>query len=77
MDNWNYPPGSDTPDAPWNQPDAPEPSHYVCDNCDHDDTDDTVEGQPCPYEDCGGVMLAHYDEPCCYPEKCWCQHPDV
>jgi hypothetical protein len=22
MDNYNYPPGSDTPDAPWNQKDA-------------------------------------------------------
>ena len=25
MDNYNYPEGSDTRDAPWNQPDAPEP----------------------------------------------------
>lgn len=24
MDNYNYPPGSDTPDAPWNQVDPPE-----------------------------------------------------
>lgn len=23
-DNYNYPPGADTPDAPWNQPDVPE-----------------------------------------------------
>ena len=23
-DNYNYPPGADTPDAPWNQPDIPE-----------------------------------------------------
>ncbi len=26
MDNYNYPEGSDTLDAPWNQPDAPEPT---------------------------------------------------
>ena len=24
-DNYNYPPGADTPDAPWNQPGEPEP----------------------------------------------------
>lgn len=23
-DNYNYPPGADTPDAPWNQPEVPE-----------------------------------------------------
>lgn len=24
-DNYNYPPGADTPDAPWNQPSEPDP----------------------------------------------------
>lgn len=26
MDNYNYPEGADTKDAPWNQPDPPEPT---------------------------------------------------
>ena len=29
-DNYNYPPGADTPDAPWNQCD-PDPKEFDCD----------------------------------------------
>ena len=32
-DNYNYPPGADTPDAPWNQPADPDPIDVVCDTC--------------------------------------------
>lgn len=31
-DNYNYPAGSDTPDAPWNQRD-PQPIEVACDTC--------------------------------------------
>jgi len=30
MDNWNYPPGADAPDAPWNQPDEDEDEAEDC-----------------------------------------------
>lgn len=32
-DNYNYPPGADTPDAPWNQPSDPDPIELECDTC--------------------------------------------
>ena len=39
--NWQdgggyYPPGSDTPDAPWNQPDAPEPEQRDIDDAERE-----------------------------------------
>ena len=56
--NWDYPAGADTPDAPWNEKDLPEKSFSVTVSCslskdvditstDYDPLDDKLE---CPWD---------------------------
>jgi hypothetical protein len=49
MDNYNYPEGSDTPDAPWNQPDIP-----CCIECKSDNIKPDEFGYECL--DCGFML---------------------
>jgi hypothetical protein len=56
MNNWDYPMGSDTADAPWNQEDAPPVQCVFC----HADSETLEVGDTC--EDCGeeNAMQANY-----------------
>lgn len=74
----NYPDGIDHRTAPWNQPDAPEPTEVECDCCDHEEAaEDVCSGTPCTYGDgCPGTMLAVEPESCYWCGTYGCTHPD-
>ncbi len=57
MNNFDYPAGSDTAAAPWNQPDAFEGEH-ICDECDR-----TVDGYALDGTTCGNVTTDEDGEP--------------